>query len=330
MMDLDTLKGLLWGAALGDALGAPHEFKTGTPLRHYTGRLEFPLVRQNQWQGRRVGVVGQITDDSEMTFTLADTIAADRRYDPDRAVVNYMTWANSGCPFMGKTTRDLLHGVKTLQGYRSRFQATYGMMPQDVWSQSNGCLMRCSPLAVLGEAGIAAAKLDAALTNPHPVCVDSCQAYIRALVALSEGETPAAVRAAAPEWAETAEVRGVLADAADNAAADRGVTGQAKGWVLHALWAASRSLKVLEETGTYEEAIDWVVRLGGDTDTNACIAGALLGASRGYEALTAEARTGPNIATALAANPALGAIDRPPEYHAARIDGLAARLLGAD
>ena len=325
-MDEDVLRGMLWGAAIGDALGTPHEFRTGTPLRRYSGLLEFPAVRQNRWQGRRVGVVGQVSDDTEMGLALAAALVAGQRYDPDRAVGAYLVWANSKCPFMGRNTRALLHGVKTLRGYRGRYQKVYGGgRPQDEFTQSNGCLMRCAPLAALGAAAGEAARADCALTNPHPTCVDACQVYIRAAQELGAGAALEVVVAAAPGWAETPAVQGVL-EAAGRTEIERNVTGESKGWVLHALWCAFRALLVLGRDGSYEAAIDWVIRCSGDTDTNACIAGALLGACLGYEALESEERTGANIAIARAADPNQGALKRPERYHAARIDHVARGL----
>jgi len=324
-MRLDNLKGLLWGAAVGDALGSPHEFRTGTPLNRYTGRLEYPVVAQSRWQGRRIGVVGQISDDTEMMIALADVLRICWRYEAERAAMLYLDWANSGCPFMGTNTRELFHGVKTLRGYESRHQKKLTSL--ETPSLSNGCLMRCGPLAALGEIdAVEAARLDCKLTNPHPICVDACQVFIRAACRLGQGEDPLNVRAAAPEWAETADVRMILATAADDDAAERDVTGALKGYILHALWCAFRSLKVLEETLTFEDTIDWVIRRGGDTDTNACIAGVLLGASLGYEVLSSEERTGENIRIARAADPSRGSLDRPRNYWASRIDGLAEAL----
>jgi ADP-ribosylglycohydrolase len=324
-MDADALKGMLWGVAIGDALGAPHEFRTGTRLRDYTGVLQFPVVRQNQWQGRRVGVVGQVSDDTEMALALARSLVDARRYDRAHAVKAYMAWANSKCPFMGNNTRALFHGVKTLRGYEGRYRKVYGAAHQDGWTQSNGCLMRCAPIAVLGAAADAAIQVDCALTNPHPVCVDACRVYIRAALALGQGELPEDVLEGAAAWAETDVIRNVLAEAAQPGS-ERDVTGGSKGWVVHALWCAFRSLAVLAEHGTFEDAIDWVVRLDGDTDTNACIAGALLGAALGYEGMVSETRTGANIGLARLADPSQGALPRPPQYRASEIDRLALGL----
>lgn len=323
-MDHDTIRGLLWGVAVGDALGAPHEFRTGTPLRQYTGILEYPLVVQSRWQGRRAGVVGQVSDDTEMTLSLASSLASAKRYSTDAALAAYMKWANSKCPFMGTNTRSLFHNVTTRRGYETRFNKAYGTSAQDTWSQSNGCLMRCAPLAVLGDKASDAARVDCALSNPHPICVDSCQVYIRAIQSLGAGAHLGDVEDSALEWAQTPEVKAALREASD-LSAERDVT-VSKGWVLHALWCAFRALHVLEDSGTYEDAIDWVVRLGGDTDTNACIAGGFLGAYLGYQAMASEERTGRNIKTARAADPTLGEIGRPAHYHAAKIDQAAKDL----
>lgn len=38
----DKIAGMLFGIALGDALGAPHEFRQSIPVTQYTGYLEYP------------------------------------------------------------------------------------------------------------------------------------------------------------------------------------------------------------------------------------------------------------------------------------------------
>lgn len=319
-MNFDALKGLLWGVALGDALGAPHEF---TPYPKYSGRLEFPVIRVNRYQGRRVGVIGQVTDDTEMTIALADALLTVNRYDPDQAVKAYLAWANSGCAFMGRNTRALFHGVKTVNGYNRRFQNIYKLTSPYDWSQSNGCLMRCAPLAALGDAGVQAAAIDCALSNPHPVCIDACEIYVWAAVEIGRGKRVADVCAAAPAKAKTVEVRDVL-----KAVEARDVR-KSKGWVLHALWCGFQALKKTTEEQSFEKTIDWVIRLGGDTDTNGCIAGGLLGVARGYNAMALEAQTGANIKTILGANPSLGELSsaRPNHnYRPARLNELAGKL----
>ena len=62
-MSQDKIRGMLWGVALGDALGSPFEkYKTGIPLSQYNGKLIHNTGKYPP---------GKVTDDTEMTLTLA-------------------------------------------------------------------------------------------------------------------------------------------------------------------------------------------------------------------------------------------------------------------
>jgi ADP-ribosylglycohydrolase len=320
----DRVRGMLFGVAIGDALGGPHEFRYQVPLSEYHGLVEYPLTHCSRFTGKAVGAVGQITDDTEMTIALADSIALGRpaRYSRDAAIAQYLAWAGTKPAFMGRNTRALFVGVKTIAGFTSRRASAAP-------SEGNGCLMRCAPLAVLPNWAQAAAE-DCAITNPHRVCVAAVVAQVTAARALLEGATPeAATRAAldsvaAPSVAEK-EIAAAIAQGA--ARLRRDVTGPTKGWVVHAIYCAFYALNQVGGRGGasgYQDTIDEIVRMGGDTDTNAAIAGALLGAHLGEAALRAESRTGPNLAAVLAA--AGGSIPRPERFAAQRLDLLGERL----
>jgi hypothetical protein len=42
---------------------------------------------------------------------------------------------------------------------------------------------------------------------------------------------------------------------------------------------------------SYEQLMEWVINLGGDTDTNACAAGGMIGALDGYDVLASNSIT---------------------------------------
>jgi ADP-ribosylglycohydrolase len=156
-------------------------------------------------------------------------------------------------------------------------------------SQANGALMRLSPLGVFGHAlrpGRVAelARRDASLTHPHAVCQDASAVFAVTIArAVSRGGTASQLFDSAVEWADAVglheDVRADLAAAMAEPPAD---FSRNMGWVRIALHNAFYQLRHADslEAGV----VDTVMR-GGDTDTNAAIAGALLGAVYGESAI---------------------------------------------
>jgi ADP-ribosyl-[dinitrogen reductase] hydrolase len=155
-------------------------------------------------------------------------------------------------------------------------------------SKANGSLMRATPLGVWGSRRdapslIAAAQDDARLSHPNAACVDACVAYVLAIASLvrAPGDAAGAFEVATT-WAKGSagvEVRGWLDDAA--AGTSVAYTPQ-DGFVRIAFTHAFRHLRL----GTsYVDALRETLAGGGDTDTNACIIGGLLGARWGVRAI---------------------------------------------
>jgi ADP-ribosylglycohydrolase len=62
----------------------------------------------------------------------------------------------------------------------------------------------------------------------------------------------------------------------------REIDGKDKGWICHTLWAA---LSAFWRYEILSDAMEYVIEQGGDTDTNAAVAGTLFGAFLGFEGL---------------------------------------------
>jgi ADP-ribosylglycohydrolase len=152
--------------------------------------------------------------------------------------------------------------------------------------------MRISPLGIFGasrpaEQIIEWAKRDAYLTHPNRVCVDINVLYVLAIAhAIRQAITRHQLYEDILGWAVGMDVQpSVLAAirAARSAPPSDYIAQQ--GWVLiafqNALW------QLLNATTLEEGVVDTVMR-GGDTDTNAAICGALLGAVYGREAIPAQ------------------------------------------
>jgi ADP-ribosylglycohydrolase/fructose-1,6-bisphosphatase/inositol monophosphatase family enzyme len=303
---LSRAQGCLLGQVAGDSLGALVEFQSADAVL-----LAYPegprlLVDGGRWDL----LAGQPTDDSEMALALARSIEGGDGYDPGRAFEAYWQW-HASAPFdVGNTVAAALQG-----------------RPND-GSQANGSLMRASPLGILGHrmpANEAAdlARIDSALTHPNPVCGDSVAAFVVAVAhAIDRGDGGEAAHEAALRWARQApavpRVREALEAAADTAPR---CDGASQGWVLLALQNAFYEVR---HARTVEDGLARTVGRGGDTDTNAAITGALLGAVHGREGVPAQWRS-----MILSCHPlaAVARHPRPMAYWPVDVMELAERLL---
>jgi ADP-ribosyl-[dinitrogen reductase] hydrolase len=319
-MFADKIAGTLIGLAVGDALGVPHEFKS---QRHnlYTGLLH--IAPEYVFRcGRRTDVIGQYSDDTEMALCIGRSIVENRGYNKEAVIMKYLEWASTS-KAMGKNTRALFKGVKTLNGYQSRWQKIFGVTDPSSWTQSNGALMRCCLLAFLPnypEAIVA----DCEISNPHQINIDAELVYCIILRYTAKGmlskshiinvvlNNPVVLNFGQ-------EVRDVIMHSITHKEFSRDVKTVGKGWVLHGLYCAVWGWYHFDD---YQTPIDIIIRQGGDTDTNAAIAGALIGANLGYAALMREERTRYNISVVRTADFNTGENPRPPQYRLDDFDQL--------
>ncbi len=264
---LERAQGCLLGQLAGDALGSLVEFKTPDEIRReYPGDVR-DLADGGTWNT----IAGQPTDDSEMALMLARSLAERGRYNREAAREAYIRWLDSDPFDCGTTVFSGLRGQPNPE------------------SQANGALMRISPLGIFGakhtlEQVANWARQDAALTHPHPVCLQANALMAMAIAhAVRAGVNGSDLYELVLTWATDMAVDASLLDIIKRAAeAPPADYVQLQGWVLiafrNALW------QLLHAPDTEHAIIDSVMR-GGDTDTNAAIAGALLGAVHGRNAI---------------------------------------------
>ena len=269
-MMIERAQGCMIGQLAGDALGSLVEFESTESIRRkYPGGL-----RELADGGTFNTIAGQPTDDSEMALMLARTLVERKTYDAEATLEAYKYWFGSHPFDFGGTTASALEGQKN-----------YG-------SQANGALMRISPLGIFGarhplETVAEWAVQDADLTHPHKVCRDANALFAMAIAcAVKIGPDPRSLYQAVSGWASELGVEPPLMETVRSAAAEPPADYVTKkGWVLiafqNALW------QLLHAPNLEEGVVDTVMR-GGDTDTNAAICGALLGAVYGLKAIPAQ------------------------------------------
>ena len=270
---LSRAQGALLGQVAGDSLGGLVEFEAGESVRRSDPDGPRRLVDGGHWDI----LAGQPTDDSEMALALARSIVARGTFERDAALTAYRAWLRSSPFDVGGTVGAALRGHP------------------DAASQANGSLMRASPLGVYAHAlkrapAAELARQDGSLTHPNPVCGDAVAAYVIAVAhAIREGDGPEAAWRAASAWAQDAGAARAVREALEAAPGEPPTCDQgSEGWVRIALQNAFHELLRAE---SLEDGVVATVRRGGDTDTNAAITGALLGAVHGREAVPAQWRS---------------------------------------
>ncbi len=266
-------QGCLLGQLAGDALGSQVEFLSRDTIRaRYPDGIEFLAPG-----GTFNTLAGQPTDDSELALTLARHLVHLGTYDAMTVRGHYRAWLDSGPFDCGTTISAALRGE---------------MNPE---SQANGALMRISPLGIFGvnhrlEQVADWATDDAALTHSNPLCQQVNALYAMAIsAAIRDGLSATALYEQIRHWARTRRADPRLLQAIDEATSrmPANFDGPRMGWVLIAFQNALYQLLHAPDlkTGVVE-----TVMQGGDTDTNAAIAGTLLGAVHGVEAIPAQWR----------------------------------------
>lgn len=272
----DRAVGSILGLALGDALGAPFEFRRRESIPSPLPAFELP------WMGSPPGAW---TDDTAMARNLwTSLIARGGELDLRDVLARHLAWLASEPPDVGNLTRRVLSGWR--DGAPDDPARAYVEQRGPEVSAGNGSVMYCAPLGVARasrpERLFEEAPSLSALTHWDERCRTACLAVTLAVAALVSGEPadeaiPAAVAAVAER--EGGEELEYLAAEAGLA---RPIDGPDMGFTL---FTAGVALRVAAESLDVEAGLREVVAYGGDTDTNAAVAGALLGARFGRSEL---------------------------------------------
>lgn len=267
---LSRAQGCLLGQLAGDALGSLVEFKSPAAILTLYPNGVRELADGGTWDT----IAGQPTDDSEMALLLARMLVKNGSYDPAVARKEYQYWLSSGPFDCGMTISSGLRGNPNPD------------------SQANGAMMRISPLGIFGarfELDQVAewAMEDAALTHPNEICQQANMLFTVGIAhAIRSGCNRQELYQSIRQWAVDMTVDPALMGTIDKAASEPPADyAHQQGWVLIAFQNALYQL--LHAPNLEEGVVDTVMR-GGDTDTNAAICGALLGAVCGREEIPAQ------------------------------------------
>ena len=285
----DKIRSVLFGVAVGDALGVPVEFKSRENIRRHpvTGMTGYGTYNQPP---------GTFSDDSSLTFCLAEALTHD--FDLDRVGKNFIQWYKHNYWTARGVVFDI--GMATRQAISRLAQGVQPVLAggMDASSNGNGSLMRIAPLVFylldkpIGERYEITRQVSS-LTHAHIRSVIACFYYLEFARGLLAEKDKFEVYQSLQQ-----DVTNHLASLGINPAEvqlfDRllrqniAEVGEAKisgsGYVLHSLEA---SIWCLLSSSSYKEAVLKAVNLGEDTDTTAAITGGLAGLLYGMEGIPA-------------------------------------------
>lgn len=265
----DQVVGCILGGAIGDAFGVPYEGRRG------------PLVLReaSHWC---------LSDDTQLTLATIEAIVESSVVDPERIAAVFVDWYRRGeVSGVGSSTLKALRDLAA--GGHWALSGRTGEM-----AAGNGAAMRIAPLAFLVDPGTQDGRK--LIRDVCRITHASDEAYVGALavvlairLVLSGTWTPdlSLVRIVAAELPDVRVTERLVKLAGIDpqtppleVAATFGCSGYVVESVPFAIYSASRAATI-----GFEAVIAEVVQAGGDTDTNASIAGQIAGAWLGSAAI---------------------------------------------
>lgn len=287
MIDRNIYKDILFGVAVGDALGVPVEFKSRQtiaqkPVTDMTGFGTYNLP------------AGTFSDDSSLAFCLAEALT--QEFSLKKIANNFVAWLNNNYWTPRGNVFDV--GIATSQAIR-RLQE--GCNPElaggmDVSDNGNGSLMRILPLLVyIKDKELAdryqITKQVSSITHGHIRSVIACLYYLefarQIIMGLDKFEIYKNLQTEISAYLNSLSINPTEINLFDRLLkaniydlAEKEIFSS--GYVLHTLEA---SIYCLLTTDNYKSATLKAVNLGEDTDTTGAVTGGLAGLIYSWETI---------------------------------------------
>ena len=282
---IERIKGTIYGQAVGDALGLATEGMTDEDMawKYPNGITHYNEIFQDRHRKR--WKIGDWTDDTDMMLCIANAVIKDKGVNLRSIAQNFKDWANGEPMGIGENTYKVLMNSDYVEHPLEISKKVWEM--SRCQSAANGGLMRTSIVGLFPKAIEQCAANICRLTHYDPRCVGSCvivSELIHSLVYDNKGLAYHQIRDIGQRYDERIAEFVDLSLNTDIRALelqDEDTVGYTLRTLAAALWAYWHAK-------TFEEGLLAVVRAGGDADTNAAVACAVLGAKFGSNAIHLE------------------------------------------
>ncbi|CAF4571799.1 unnamed protein product [Rotaria sp. Silwood1] len=308
---LDRIQGSMVGMALGDALGAPVEFR---PPEYFFTNPVTDLQGGGTWRLNK----GQFTDDTSMALCLASSLIARRGFVPYDQLARYKWWYNNGymssigkCFDIGMATCDsLLEFQRRQRNFAEKYKIPleqldflsdfdllekFNVYCSESGVAGNGALMRLAPVPLFFyRQPIAAVEFSGCsgqITHGDQKAYDACRYYGALIVATLQDESKDNLLSEKfyqthISWFGNQRLHKDIQMISEGSFKRSGglmdgIRGQ--GYIVNALEAALWAF--WSDENSFEKGALSAVNLGDDTDTTAAIYGQLAGAYYTYKNL---------------------------------------------
>lgn len=287
----DRARGVILGLAVGNLLGIPVEFSTYAELAStHPGGVREINPRESE---------KPMDDDLAQAVDLGFALLGGDDYIDDFAD-RLVKWERENGRGIGVTTEKVIAEIARGYPWPEPARIVYERKP----IAPNGGIMRCAPVAIARRGDpsllISDSASTCAVTHYAATCQWSCIITNAIIARLLNGSDPdlSAILSIAradgcPDLATIARNDRIPAEALVAVASgqppppDAAWLNRNHGLIGHTLLALQFALWAAKTPLDFEEALVASVSCGGDTDTNAAVAGAVLGARYGVSAIPA-------------------------------------------
>lgn len=279
----DKIYGTIFGQAIGDALGLGTEFMSKKEVRekYPDGLKEYSQIIRDYHRAKFQP--GSWSDDTDMMLCIANAIIEDKGINLHTIARNFKQWVYAPeTRGVGQTTLKVLSIAEYVEKPHQVAELIWRMTRTK--NAANGSVMRTAIIGLKKENVAQTAEDVCKLTHFDPRCVGSCvivSEIINHLIWHDEQLSYSQIMTignkydkSIAEYIDKAYYNGIESLELDEPSSI--------GYTLKALGSA---LWCLFHANNFEEGLLRVVNEGGDADTNAAVACAMLGAKFGYTSI---------------------------------------------
>ena len=278
----NRLKGIIFGQAIGDALGLGTEFMSRQEvLRNYPeGLTRYGQIVQDCHRSR--WRPGEWTDDTDMMLCIAHAMREDRGIRLETVARNFKNWFRRNPRGIGRHSYNVLSIADYEQDPIRAARMVWELSGRK--SAANGALMRTSVVGLWKENVETYAESICRLTHADPRCVGSCVIVSELIHRLVwQGEELGFDEMLNMGYRYDERIEPYLLQAKEETMENlRLDEEESMGYTLKALSAA---VWCLYHVDNFRDGLVAVVNAGGDADTNAAVACSVLGAKYGFESI---------------------------------------------